>query len=766
MDRTVQVREKSAKAGKTVRYDSCDACRNFFDPSSLAIHGYCQKLSHISDALQDNIVYCCNFPDLVTRKKDELFILHQNIRSLNNINQLRSFLQLHSHLSPDIICLTETWLGVEAENSPLFHISNYALKIVERKGNSNRGGVGMYIKEGITFNIIDIEIEYAEALFVDIGLRDDKFTLGVIYSSPCGRDTVAFTESLDRKLETLTTVNRRILITGDMNFDFFKINMSHTYIQALLSNGLRNLIAFPTREAANQSSTLIDHILSNFDTDHRPITAGVVMNDLSDHYSTFVSIPLSTKAGITKQNESRSFFSFKNYDQEKSACDMSNLRWEDAVYLTSLDDAYTSFVEMVKSVQNHNIKRITVLSDHAYKNDVPWLTPDIIELQRLKYKLYKKLKKRPNATTMRTNYNKLRNQVVSLMRQREREYFSAQIEAATGDNKKIWSTIKTIIGHNKKKSNFPCQILTPNEEKIDDPKQICNSLNDFFAEVGPSLSRKIQSVDDPFSFMSNLPIQSSIQIGPFTEIEVHSKLRLIKPFKSYGEDELHPRFIRDMADFIAVPLTILFNRSMSEGYVPQRMKLAKVVPIFKGGSRIDPSNYRPISILSVFSKVLESLVSKSLNNFIISKKILHDKQFGFQAGKNTTDAIIAFVSHVQDNLEQRKHTLTAYVDLKKAFDTCDYNILISKLFRYGIRGPPLEWFRSYLHGRKQYVTNGHVTSDTRHMMVGVPQGSNLGPLLFLLYIIRRQRGGWGGGSHPPLDRFRRDTPPPGILTNL
>ena len=188
-----------------------------------------------------------------------------------------------------------------------------------------------------------------------------------------------------------------------------------------------------------------------------------------------------------------------------------------------------------------------------------------------------------------------------------------------------------------------------------------------------------------------------------------------------------------MADLIAVPLTILFNRSMSEGYVPLRMRLAKV-PIFKGGSRIDPSNYRPISILSVFSKVLESLVSKSLNNFIISKKILHDKQFGFQAGKNTTDAIIAFVSHVQDNLEQRKHTLTAYVDLKKAFDTCDYNILISKLFRYGIRGPPLEWFRSYLHGRKQYVTNGHVTSDTRHMMVGVPQGSNLGPLLFLLYI--------------------------------
>ena len=98
------------------------------------------------------------------------------------------------------------------------------------------------------------------------------------------------------------------------------------------------------------------------------------------------------------------------------------------------------------------------------------------------------------------------------MRQREREYFSAQIEAATGDNKKIWSTIKSIIGHNKKKFNFSCQILTPNEKKIDDPKQICNSLNDFFAEVGPSLSRKIQSVDDPFSFMSNLPIQSSIQI--------------------------------------------------------------------------------------------------------------------------------------------------------------------------------------------------------------------------------------------------------------
>ena len=163
------------------------------------------------------------------------FILHQNIRSLNNINQLRSFLQLHSHLSPDIICLTETWLGVEAENSPLFHISNYTLKIVERKGNSNRGGVGMYIKEGITFNIIDIEIEYAEALFVDIGLREDKFTFGVIYSSPCGRDTVAFTESLDRNLETLTTVNRRILFPGTWISTFSRLTCpTHTFKPSLV----------------------------------------------------------------------------------------------------------------------------------------------------------------------------------------------------------------------------------------------------------------------------------------------------------------------------------------------------------------------------------------------------------------------------------------------------------------------------------------------------------------------------------------------------
>ena len=597
--------------------------------------------------------------------------------------------------------------------------------------------MGLYIKSCFNFKFIDSTIDQSETLFVEVSLnQNENMLIGVIYSSPCGRNVVDFANSLDQTLEALRKKYERIILTGDMNIDLFKMGHSHPYAQTLLSNEFRNVIRFPTREGGNCSSTIIDHILTNFSTNPNPITAGVIMSDLSDHYSTFISVPTlfySKKALF----DEKIILCFKNYDINLASSDMSSLEWEKVVYLPDLNESYSKFVEMVKMVQDKYVTKelVTPIVNNKKSKDTPWMTEEIFILMKEKNKLYKRLKNRPNAFILKSRYKKLRNQVVALMKQREREYFSDQISAASGDQKKIWATIKNVIGNNKKKANFPMEILDPEENKpTNDSLQICEILNTFFVNIGKQLSSKIIPSSDPISLMNSKPFPSSMLMQSFTISEVFNKLKNLKPFKSFGEDELHPKFIRDMADHIANPLTVLLNRSINEGIVPDRMKVAKVIPVFKNGLHADPNNYRPISILSVFSKVLESLVSNSLNKYLSKFNVLHPKQFGFQAGKSTTDALISFVSMVQDNFENKKHTLSAYIDLKKAFDTCDHDVLIRKMRAYGIRGLPSRWFMNYLLNRKQFVTNGKVKSEIQTISTGVPQGSNLGPLLFLLYI--------------------------------
>ena len=164
------------------------------------------------------------------------------------------------------------------------------------------------------------------------------------------------------------------------------------------------------------------------------------------------------------------------------------------------------------------------------------------------------------------------------------------------------------------------------------------------------------------------------------------------------------------------------------------MKIAKVVPIYKKGESLDTSNYRPISLLSSISKILEKIVYSRTIKFIRSFDLLSNSQFGFRQKHSTTHAILYLINHIATAVDDHLHTLGIFLDLSKAFDTIDHEILLSKLSHYGIRGKALEWFRSYLTGRKQFVSLNGTNSNFKNITCGVPQGSLLGPLLFILYI--------------------------------
>ena len=183
-----------------------------------------------------------------------------------------------------------------------------------------------------------------------------------------------------------------------------------------------------------------------------------------------------------------------------------------------------------------------------------------------------------------------------------------------------------------------------------------------------------------------------------------------------------------------MPLTHIFNASFEQGIFPKDFKLAKVIPVYKKGDNTLCSNYRPISILSVFSKIFEKLVYNRLMAFLDKNKILYNKQFGFRQGYGTDMALLEFVNNISLAFEDKKIVLGLFLDLSKAFDSIDHDILTNKMYHHGIRGNVLNWFKSYLSDRQQYVTVDNYNSQYKSINVGVPQGSVLGPLLFLIYV--------------------------------
>ena len=219
-----------------------------------------------------------------------------------------------------------------------------------------------------------------------------------------------------------------------------------------------------------------------------------------------------------------------------------------------------------------------------------------------------------------------------------------------------------------------------------------------------------------------------------TKTEILEATKLLKDKKTPDHTSVSTNFIKQTIQTLINPLYHILKLSFNYGMVPAPFKIAKVVPIFKAGDKSQMHNYRPISLLSSFSKIMEKIIASRLLSFLKDNDILSKWQFGFRAGHSTAHPMVHFLNKISDSLNKKQHTISIFCDLKKAFDTCNHEILLSKLDKYGIRNVELNWFKSYLTERKQFVTIKDKTSPLLNISLGVPQGSILCPLLFILYI--------------------------------
>ena len=246
-------------------------------------------------------------------------------------------------------------------------------------------------------------------------------------------------------------------------------------------------------------------------------------------------------------------------------------------------------------------------------------------------------------------------------------------------------------------NNLPRQIIR-RDIIIKNPQEIAEEFNKFFINIGPELSSKIPNVQNNFENYLNY-VNTSIESSEITAQELKNSFSSLKINKSSGYDDISSNVIKNIYEGIEGPLMHIFNLSIKDGIFPKKLKIAKVIPAFKTGDKSELSNYRPISILPCFSKILERIMYNRLINYLSENNLLFQKQFGFQASKSTDHAILELSDQIHDSFERNIFTLGIFIDLSKAFDTVNHQILLKKLEYYGIRNNSLKWFENYLHKR-------------------------------------------------------------------
>lgn len=680
--------------------------------------------------------------------KNTISVMSLNCQSLQaKFDQLSIYLKIfeESNCPFSIICLQETWLKEHFDTS-LLQLEGYNLVSVASSCSAH-GGVCMYIRDNIEYKILNLNINSTiyDGLFVEIVTDVDKsrktLIIGNIYRPP--RNNVDnykyFTEDLEKNLQELNR-SKDIVLMGDFNIDLLKINeksYAKEFFETMTSNSLFPKITFPTR-VTDSTATLIDNCFIRTSNNLTQSTAGIINYNISDHLPIFVTLDHLITPQIHKKfikvfiNTPESKLKFNN---EISAKCNTQIFDHSPDYNPNLN--YECLDNIIKSaLDKHMPVKIVRYDKHKHKKN-SWITNGIIRSIRFRDKLYSKFRStNPNSELYNIykvnlqTYNRILKQNIRLAK---KQFYQSCFEKYKMDIKSTWITIKQIL--NKSEQNKFPKYFNINNVDVSDPLQIANKFNEYFTEIGPNLAQTITPLLNK-SFNDYLTNPSGINFT-FTNINEKTVLDTIdklKPKSSCGVDRVSNKLVKLIKHHISKPLTLIINQCFHTGIFPDKLKLAKVIPIFKKNDNTILDNYRPVSILPSLSKIFEKIIYNQLYNHFNNNNLFFNSQYGFRSQHSTELAALELIDKIVTKMDQNEIPLNIYLDLSKAFDTLDHKILLSKLSYYGISGNSLNLIKDYLNNRKQTVEFGEIKSNYCNITTGVPQGSILGPLLFIIYL--------------------------------
>ena len=695
---------------------------------NLCDHDLELKLSNLSDCSYYSTE---EFQNLNTDNNFKIF--HNNVNGIETkFDLLHNFFA--SCLSDlDIIAITET-SNQDPNNEIKSNIKLVGYEDYSTSTLTSKGGTTIYSRKTLDHDErkdLKIKTDHYESVWIELKNKNSKNVIcGSIYRHPHDNNDIfdEFLTYLELTLVKLSKENKVIYLCGDFNCDLLKYENTNNYrrfYDLLSSFAIFPMILLPTR-VTKDSATIVDNIFTN--NLSSPLQSGNIKTDISDHYSQFILV----------RNQKIDIKKITIYKRDYSTFSETSLREDVSIqnFNNQLDDVNDQFQDFYFKLQgcvdrHAPLKKLT--PKEIKLEQKPWITNELLKMIKIKNKLFNRKKRQPNNDNVKRLYNIFRNRVNREITKSKKNYYTKYLEENNNNSRKIWEGIKSIINIKNSKGTAISQ-LKVNGRIIDNPKEIAETVNNFFVDIGPNTENDIPR--NPFVKPDKYLKNRNILNFDFDFISNEEVLEIITNLsnKSTGPHSIPVNLLKLIADLIISPLTKIISNSLTSGVFPDALKISKVIPIHKGNSTEELNNYRPISLLSIFDKIIEKIVHKRLYNFLEHNNILYKNQFGFRKNNSTTFALLQITEKIKETIDNRKYGCGIFIDLRKAFDTVNHNILLTKLEHYGIRNKAYNWFASYLSNRSQYVFLNGETSEIRNITCGVPQGSVLGPLLFLVYI--------------------------------
>ena len=720
---------------------------NYFHPNFSDIASI-QKLNRENtdynfDAIDCNYYGCDDFNFAFSNSSSYISFLHLNISSLSkHLDVFNNLLNTLDHKFK-VLGITETRLKDSPSIPHNLDIDGYSTPLLTYT-KANAGGTALYISNDIKYtprkdlNQIlyserELESTFCELIFE----KQDNVIVGCIYKHPT-MNTEIFTEDFfNRLLQKVNRENKRLVLLGDFNINLLDCGTHmpvNNFIDTLQSNFLLPSISLPTR-ITDRSKTLIDNIYFT-PTKFKP-SSGNLLVGISDHLPQFLVFQ-NFKTNTTK--EPRYYRTWKKFDEEKFTTDFHQTDWHRllATELNDPDKSFENFYNRLNGLIDLHAPLKKLSKKQIKKGGKPWITKGLkisIEKREELLKLYAKEKDQIAKTELYSRFKYYKNQIVKLCRKSKNLHFKKYFDSNIKNSKNIWKGINEII-KSKRSYNTTSISLNINGTITSDPKLTSEELNKHFATIAGKIRQSMPTNDNHENFAETLrdPPVNSLFFQPIRSNEIVKIINSLKP-KADGPFSIPTKILKTVLNEISEILASIFNLSIQTGKFISLLKLAKVIPIYKNkGSPHDANNYRPISLLSNIDKIFEKLIKFRLVNYLEENNVIFKNQFGFRSKHSTTHALINLTEKIRANIDKGLYSCGVFIDLQKAFDTVDHNILLSKLNHYGVRGVSNLWFRSYLSNRQQFVSISGYSSESRPVEFGVPQGSVLGPLLFLLYI--------------------------------
>lgn len=704
--------------------------------------------------LLDEVFKTSSYYDVENLKKviidhaHEFTVLSTNIESIyTSVNELKIFiddLNKNCNFKFSVICLQEGWIPESYDESQL-NIPGYKIFSMSQSCGK-KGGLVTYVDENYLCSPLNKTKSphgaIWECMFTSIsgnGLNKPVI-IGNIYRPPRNDESI-FINDLESIIANLDDKKCEVLLLGDYNFDLLKTdtsNYTNEFFSSLSTAGYSPKITLPTR-FSDKSASLIDNLFSKISEHSIDSFAGIITKPLSDHLPYFTCFSKFIKSKARKVPP-KFVTVTKCPDPERFAARLSEINLLEKFVESDDPNVNANLLMKTLSDINDELSVNKTVKYQKYNHAInPWMTKELLSDIETRDKMYANHLKSPLGSFQRSNLKisarSFSKQIRKSTRLAQINYFNRTFDMYQNDLKKTWSCINDILGKKKAKAALP-EFFEVNGEKIYDDQLIAEKFNEFYSSVGHEFANALSFSDDGFKhYIDTIPkCKDTLSFKPVTEKEVSDIITNLKPKSSYGYDGVSSKLIISLKHILLPSLVHLINQCLEQSVFPDALKIAKVIPVYKKDNSKLLSNYRPISLLPAVSKVFEKVMCNRLHEHFLSNNLWYQSQYGYRAKHSTQYAAIEICEKIFQSFQNNDVPLAIFLDLSKAFDTLDHEVLMYKLEHYGVIGNSLALIRSYLSDRKQYVSYENKVSSNLPLTIGVPQGSILGPILFIIYM--------------------------------